>query len=85
MATKKYMTFLVLRKALSTRNTSSRTTKSPTHQMGARPPKKKNHRHSSKFCTSACIEARKDLYVQVLMALYWTADCPSYTPPHLKP
>ena len=48
------MTFLVLRKALSTRNTSSRTTKSPTHQIGANPPKKNIHRHSSKSVISSC-------------------------------
>ena len=53
MATRKYITFLVFKKALSTRNTSSRTTKSPIHQMGAMPPKKNIQRHSSKFCMSA--------------------------------
>ena len=49
------MTLRTLRKALSTRKTSSRTTKSPTHQMGASPPKKNIQRHSSKFWTSACV------------------------------
>ncbi len=55
------MTLRTLRKALSTRKTSSRTTKSPTHQMGAMPPKKKNQRHSSKFWTSACATEQEPL------------------------